>query len=486
MITGRYPWGAGFYDMNADTNHCTTNYTALPELLKREGYRTHALGKWDVGFLEKKCSATERGFDTFFGYYDACQADYWYHGASGGYPPNCTMKDGTLPTDLSNSTSEQIEAASPSLHGIYNTQLFGAEAARLVRAHPVDKPFYMYLAFMSVHDGCETGEEKTRIGGGKQAPLATVEKYSHTTLDTYKVAGAMYTEMDTEIGRVIAALKEKDMWGNTVVVFVADNGGPLDHCTNAPLRGGKHTFYEGGVRVTGFISGPQIPTARKGQKWHGMAASADWYHTVVEGMGGGKVPEKTGPRPPDGFNLWPSIISGNQGPRREVVHQVENQYSCDFQVKAPGHQKQICSSAIRIEDLKLIIGNPGDSRTVPWPELAHVPVPFGKTGGRIENGTDHARALSTGQTVAELQCKPYCLFNLTSDLGEQHDLANEPSYKAHAERLLARLKYHGSTGLAPAYIWQNLTEWQEHVNTLCVRSEASGVMEPLDVERQEL
>jgi arylsulfatase A-like enzyme len=45
MITGRYPWGAGFYDMSMDDNHCTTNSTALPELLKPLGYKTHALGK---------------------------------------------------------------------------------------------------------------------------------------------------------------------------------------------------------------------------------------------------------------------------------------------------------------------------------------------------------------------------------------------------------------------------------------------------------
>ena len=43
MLTGRYPWGAGFYDMKADTNHCTKNFTALPEMLKPLGYRTHAL-----------------------------------------------------------------------------------------------------------------------------------------------------------------------------------------------------------------------------------------------------------------------------------------------------------------------------------------------------------------------------------------------------------------------------------------------------------
>ena len=85
--------------------------------------RTHALGKWDIGFLEKKCSATYRGFDTFFGYYTACEADYWYHGASGGYPnsnPSCVrpnMGVGGDPTDLSNNTGTNIHPAARSLNG---------------------------------------------------------------------------------------------------------------------------------------------------------------------------------------------------------------------------------------------------------------------------------------------------------------------------------------------------------------------------------
>lgn len=77
--------------------------------------------------------------------------------------------------------------------GTYNTQLLAQEAARLVLAHDTKDPFYMYLAFMAVHDGC--GDKST----GKQAPLETVQLYNRTVLDTYKVAGAMYTELDAGI-----------------------------------------------------------------------------------------------------------------------------------------------------------------------------------------------------------------------------------------------------------------------------------------------
>ena len=146
MLTGRYPWGAGFYDMSEDTNHCTRNFTALPQML--DGYKTHALGKWDVGFLKKECSPTYRGFDTFLGYYEACEADYWYHGASGGYPTKCTIQDGPraggLPTDLANSTKDGgIASASTVVNGTYNTHVFRDQAVSLIKAHDKSSPMYM-------------------------------------------------------------------------------------------------------------------------------------------------------------------------------------------------------------------------------------------------------------------------------------------------------------------------------------------------------
>ena len=165
---------------------------------------------------------TYRGFDTFFGYYTACEADYWYHGASGGYPnnkANCSQTGrgvGDTPTDLSNSSGTALRPASLALNGTYNTQLLANEAARLVQAHAGNPaPFYMYLAFMAVHAGCTGNREFKQLG--IQAPLSTVHSYyNNTVLDTYKVAGAMYTEMDTGIGKVVDALKTTGMWNTTV------------------------------------------------------------------------------------------------------------------------------------------------------------------------------------------------------------------------------------------------------------------------------
>jgi len=74
-LTGRYPWGAGFYDMATDNDHTTANFTLYPALLQAAGYKTHALGKWDVGWMLRAATPTYRGFDDFFGYYLACNSD---------------------------------------------------------------------------------------------------------------------------------------------------------------------------------------------------------------------------------------------------------------------------------------------------------------------------------------------------------------------------------------------------------------------------
>jgi len=131
----------------------------------------------------------------------------------------------------------------------------------------------------------------------------------------------MTTELDYGVGNVTAALQHTGLWENTVLFLVSDNGAQLDHGYNWPLRGGKHTWWEGGVRVVAWLASPLLPAAVRGTQFSGMAHSSDWYVTLVEGLAGGSV-ASTGPRASDGLNLWPAMVSGGPSPRREVVHMV--------------------------------------------------------------------------------------------------------------------------------------------------------------------
>jgi arylsulfatase A-like enzyme len=279
----------------------------------------------------------------------------------------------------------------------------------------------------------------------------------------------MLTELDYGVQAVIQALQVRSMWENTLLVFVSDNGGPLDHSTNAPLRGGKHTFWEGGVRVEAFLAGGMLPSSLRNTTWGGIAHASDWYLTLTEGVAGVPVdPEHTGgPRPLDGFNLWPAILAQGTSPRTEVVHQVNNTYFDEG------------VSSIRIGDMKLIRGAVGDNRIIGWPARSEVHVPIGKSGAVIEPGTDHVRGTTITVNVHHA-CSPYCLFNVTADLSESNDLAPQQQYAALAQEMSERLDAHGRTGPPNAYIWPDRNKLNQITQSLCPRLLETGSVQPVD------
>lgn len=324
----------------------------------------------------------------------------------------------------------------------------------------------MYLAYQNVHEGCARADKL-----GMQAPLASVALYNHTKLDTYKVMGGMITELDAGVGRVVEALKAANLYDDALLVFFSDNGGPLEHATNAPLRGGKHTFFDGGLRVEAFLAGGALPAALRGTTWDGLAHASDWYATLVEGYAGLTIdPASTGgPRPLDSLNLWPAILAGAASPRTEIIHQVNNSYFDEG------------ASALRVGDMKLIRGAAGDNRTIAWPEREAKEVPLGLSGAVVEAGTDHVRSTVLPGPVPHA-CKPYCLYNITADPGESQDLArgNDPALRALAAQLIARLDAAGAEGPPHAYVWQNMTEFQRQSRISCEASVAMGSVQPVD------
>jgi len=115
--------------------------------------------------------------------------------------------------------------------------------------------------------------------------------------------------MDANVGRVLDALNKSDLAQNTYVIFTSDNGGTRQYV--APLRGGKGTLYQGGIRVPAILRGPGIPSGRSSTV---ATLSMDWYPTVLD-LAGVQAPDGI---PLDGRSLVP--IAKGQGtlPARDV------------------------------------------------------------------------------------------------------------------------------------------------------------------------
>ena len=274
------------------------------------------------------------------------------HGAPGDVGAHGKCNDVDFHMSEGSSIAGATMSGPGSVNGTYDQVVFTQEAVRHILNHSVvQKPLYIYLAYHNVHDACT----KDRATSGLNAPKETVDLYATTKLDTWKLQAAMTTELDYGVGNVTKALKAADLWGNSVIIFVSDNGGPLDHSTNAPLRGGKGTEYEGGYRVESFVWSGLFEGSVRGSTWGGMAHSSDWYMTCVVGIAGGEPPlHATSPRAVDGFNLWPALTGANvTSPRTEVIHAVQNQY-----VERTQPHKKVSRKSLLTADKSLSFGSP--------------------------------------------------------------------------------------------------------------------------------
>jgi arylsulfatase I/J len=138
---------------------------------------------------------------------------------------------------------------------------------------------------------------------------------------------SMVNLLDVIVGNITERLKYHQLWNNTLFVFASDNGGPVGisatAANNHPLRGGKFSQWEGGIRSASFVSGGYLPETRYGMIEHGIIHISDWYSTFSAMIGVDPFDtkaEKAGLPPIDGYNMWPMISGKNlTSPRTEIV-----------------------------------------------------------------------------------------------------------------------------------------------------------------------
>ena len=300
LMTGRYPFRYGLQTAvipSVSAYGLDLSEWLMPQCLQEAGYRTAIIGKWHLGHADKKWWPKQRGFDYQYGAMIG-ELDYFTHD-----------EHGVLDWFRDN---EPVEEEG------YTTTLLGKDAARFIGEQDPSRPFYLYLTFNAPHTPY-------------QAPKEYTDRYPDIEDPTRRTYAGMISCLDDEIGRVIAALEQKGIRDNTLILFHSDNGGTRNAlfagvmadmskvripCDNGPYRDGKGSLYEGGTRVCAFANWPGRIEA---QSVDGLIHAVDLYPTLAALAGA----STTKCKPLDGVDVWSTIAEGKPSPRSEIVYNVE-------------------------------------------------------------------------------------------------------------------------------------------------------------------
>ena len=211
----------------------------------------------------------------------------------------------------------------------YFTTLIGNEAVNIIETHNTSKPLFLYVASLAPH-------------APYQAPKGDIDAYKNAPGDEHRhTYAAMITDLDTQVGRIVAALKQKNMLDNTLIIFSSDNGGATNAlfatgarspeergesggvelgaktpASNGDLRGGKGSLHEGGVRVPTIF---YWPAKLKPRIVNEPLDMVDVMPTVLALAGAKGSPD----HPFDGKNIWPTLAEGQASPHEDILINVE-------------------------------------------------------------------------------------------------------------------------------------------------------------------
>jgi arylsulfatase A-like enzyme len=291
LITGRYQDRFGYsrnplYRPFDETIGLPLTEQTLPELLQQSGYNTMGVGKWHLG-VHEKFRPWNRGFNEFFGF------------LGGGHrymPEDYTILNPDSAKDEGQSyRTKLIRNEKVMEESEYLTDALSREAVSFIERNK-QQPFFLYLAYNAPHSPL-------------QATPKYLSRFDHIKNPKRKTYAAMVSAVDDGVGTVLDKLQQLNLTENTIVIFLSDNGGPeADNASdNGPLRAGKGSLYEGGIRVPFAVQWPA--QVKAGSRYDLPVISLDIFATVAANIKNAAAPKNN----LDGVNLIPYLKGTKEG-----------------------------------------------------------------------------------------------------------------------------------------------------------------------------
>lgn len=323
LLTGRYQTRFGFElnpvgAANEDPRiGLPSTELTLAEVARDAGYATALIGKWHLGGTAR-FHPQRHGFERFFGFLHEghyfVPAPYenvttWQRRRTlpdGRHTGRWIAPDGQriLSAHMGNdepsydANNPILRDGQPVVETEYLTDAFTREAIDFVRHHR-DRPFFLYVAYNAVHSPM-------------QAKQADLQEFADIDDPHRRIFAGMVRSLDNSVGSILRELNALDLEQDTIVFFLSDNGGPTKELTssNHPLRGGKGSMYEGGVRVPLLVQWKsQLPG---GTVYRNPVISLDVFATSTALITQSDVPADEA-TPIDGVNLFPYLRGDHSG-----------------------------------------------------------------------------------------------------------------------------------------------------------------------------
>ena len=297
LLTGRYSQRFGYernilYVPNDRNMGLDLEEETMADILSKVGYKTMLIGKWHLGSHED-LHPLKRGFHEFFGFLGG---GHYY------FPTELNITDPLSISDEPRSYKTKLNSGrTPVDESEYITDAFSREAVSFIERN-ISNNFFLYLSYNAPHTPL-------------QAPNKYLSRFNDITDKKRRTYAAMVSAIDDGVGMILEKIKTNKIDQNTIIIFLSDNGGPIDNGSrNGNLNGKKGTLLEGGIRVpfamqwTGVIP--------EGMIYEKPVISLDILPTILAQIETDIKPKRSF----DGVNLIPYLLKEKNAAPHKMIY----------------------------------------------------------------------------------------------------------------------------------------------------------------------